>query len=661
MQAKANALIKETSPYLLQHAYNPVQWQPWEPTVLEMAKAQNKPIILSIGYSACHWCHVMEHESFENEGIAQIMNEYFVCIKVDREERPDIDAIYMDAVQAMGVHGGWPLNVFLMPNLKPFYGGTYFKPQQWAQICQSIAQAFVEQHQQLAQSADGFAQSIQTNSETIIQHTDNKIDISVSQIQNWGQQLLQQVDLQWGGLQKAPKFPMPSVWQFLGEILPILDNPSKESAEKAYILTLQKMAMGGIFDQLAGGFARYSVDAHWFCPHFEKMLYDNAQLLKLYAQAYRLHPQPLFLEVLDQTFSWLQTEMKNPNGLYYAALDADSEGAEGKHYIWQQTEIEELLGPKAKDFIQAYQLSAEGNWHEAEANILWKNQAFLNETFAAERAILMQCRSQRQRPGLDNKLLCNWNGLLLSGLAAMGHIRPAAATAALRLATAMVSYWYKDTLAHSISATKTIPAFLDDYAATAEGLIAMYRLNFDENWLYWAETLCLEAIEKLYDPADGFFYFAAASKDLIARKKEKYDNVIPASNSIMGHVLYDLGVLLAREDFVDMAKTMYVQMAPSIHTHTAYTANWASLGLKLWQPKIEVVIHGPKSKAWASEIHKTFQDNLYILASEANSKLALFEYRQATAHTVAYICHNHTCSLAIPKLESSIKHLKSIV
>ncbi|MFC0183552.1 thioredoxin domain-containing protein [Pseudarcicella hirudinis] len=407
-----NRLSQETSPYLLQHAHNPVNWYPWSEEALHKAKTENKPVLVSIGYSACHWCHVMERESFENEDIARIMNEHFINIKVDREERPDVDAIYMDAVQAMGVNGGWPLNVFLMPDGKPFYGGTYFPPQNWRQMLLAVNNGFSNHFEELQKSAEGFTKNMLFSESEKYGLTIEEKLFSEKGLENMFKKLAFGFDAEWGGFNRAPKFPMPSIWLFMLRYFRSSNNPEALEHLK---LTLNKMAQGGIYDQLGGGFARYSVDGEWFCPHFEKMLYDNGQLVSLYAEAYSLTKEPLYKETVYETIEWLSREMVNAEGGFYSALDADSEGVEGKFYTWTRHEIEQILGENAGEFCETYQVTEAGNW-EDEVNILWKAEPVLNSKFAESIRLLMLARDQRIRPGLDDKVLCSWNALMLKGL-----------------------------------------------------------------------------------------------------------------------------------------------------------------------------------------------------------------------------------------------------
>ncbi|HEV8513714.1 MAG TPA: thioredoxin domain-containing protein, partial [Cyclobacteriaceae bacterium] len=409
----SNKLIHSTSPYLLQHAHNPVNWQEWGNEALGEAKKSDKPILVSIGYSSCHWCHVMERESFENNEIAKVMNESFVCIKVDREERPDIDHIYMEAVQAMGMNGGWPLNVFLTPNQKPFYGGTYFPPQNWARLLIQIAKTFEVKRDEINQSADDLANHLQRSdldrfakdeSSEIFEKTklDQQFDILKSKFDN-----------KWGGIEKAPKFVMPPVWLWL---LRYHFSTKNKVALEMVLLTLKQMTRAGLYDQLGGGFSRYSVDSEWFAPHFEKMLYDNAQLLSLYAEAYSITNDNFFKFVVYETVGWLKREMTSSGGGFYSALDADSEGVEGKFYTWTWTELEEALGAELESVADYFHCTSEGNWEHGLNILIQEIDESLDEKMIEAKKRLFAYREKKIRPMLDDKILTGWNAITIQGL-----------------------------------------------------------------------------------------------------------------------------------------------------------------------------------------------------------------------------------------------------
>ena len=639
---------------------------------MSKARAENKPILVSIGYSACHWCHVMERESFEQESVAAVMNENLVCIKVDREERPDIDAIYMDAVHLMGVRGGWPLNVFLMPNAKPFYGVTYLPPQNWTQLVHSIRNAFDNHRAELTQSAEGFAQSLQMSELDKYGLKSVESDYSVASLDGMFERLKAQFDRQDGGMDRAPKFPMPSIYKFLLRYYDITQNPE---ALAQIELTLNRMALGGIYDHVGGGWARYSVDSQWFIPHFEKMLYDNAQLLSVYAEAYALTQNPLYADRLRHTFTWLISEIRSEEGGFYSALDADSEGVEGKFYVWRAEELQEILGDDFVWFACLYDITDGGNWEHGlnhlhltqDMEAVAKAKGIYSENFQEDYYDTLKKlethRRQRIRPGLDDKILASWNGLLLKGLAdtyrALGHepIRDQAVTLAVFLRNNML----KDgKLFHSYKAGKaTIPGFLEDYAAVAEGLVALYQISFDETWLRLAEKLLDETIANFYDEAEGFFFFTdAQAEELIARKKELLDNVIPSSNSILAYALYETGILLDRADFVEKADAMLNKMSRLLETDIQVATNWAALYAQRISPTAEIVIVGPDYEDLRKDLDHFFVPNKVVAGAKSMSNLPLLEGRTPVNNrTVIYVCFNKTCQMPVHSVEEALKLL----
>jgi uncharacterized protein len=655
-----NQLSLETSPYLLQHAHNPVNWVAWNDVSLAMALNEDKPIILSIGYSACHWCHVMEHESFENEQVAQIMNDYFVCIKVDREERPDVDAIYMDAVQAMGIHGGWPLNIFLMPDGKPFYGGTYFPANKWAGLCHNIAEAFVNNRTELQNSANGFANNLSISESEKYNLGNSQNNTESIDLEDIVSKIMSNIDPIWGGMAKTPKFPMPSIWLFLLQFYKHSKNENlKQNLFPLLQNTFEKLAMGGIFDQIGGGFSRYSVDGEWFCPHFEKMLYDNGQLLSVYAEAYKQTKNELYKEIIAQTIGWLKRDVLTKDGAFFSAQDADSEGIEGKFYIWSKSEIDAALGSKSESFCNAYQVSIMGNWENGE-NILWKNKPILNKNFQNEIDILLNIRNKRIFPGLDDKILCSWNALMVSGLVdafSATQIKEYLDLAVNCCEFINANFYKNNHLYRTFKNGETkILGFLEDYATVISAYISLYQVTFNENWLSLAESLTLKCLNDFYDENEQFFCFSDRSENkLIANKIELFDNVIPCSNSIMAHNLYDLGILLSRTDFVALSKQMLDKMNLLIIRNGEYLSNWANLAVKMQANKIEIVIYGPMAVELNNEIVRYNLPNVYILASESVSNLPLFQHRKPPENkTFIYVCTNNACALPVETAEEAI-------
>jgi hypothetical protein len=669
-----NRLARETSPYLLQHAHNPVDWYPWCEEALARARAEDKPLLVSIGYSACHWCHVMERESFETEAIAALMNQHFVCVKVDREERPDVDAIYMDAVQAMGIRGGWPLNVFLMPDARPFYGGTYFPPQRWARVLQDVAAAFVEHRPALQESADGFARYLVAaeGERYTLGQTGDESDVEPEFIAELLDKLATRFDPERGGLAGAPKFPMPAVWRFVLRAAPLTGN---EDALDALHQTLAAFTSGGLYDPLAGGFARYSTDAAWFVPHFEKMGYDNGQLLSLYAEAARLPGTPPevaegYRRVLRETIGWLQREMTSPEGGFYSALDADSEGEEGLFYTWTKAEVESVLGADAEAFVRYYDLTDEGNYHDEASgqptgrNILRRPPGVPEPTnLGALRQRLLDVRNRRVRPGLDDKILTSWNGLLLRGL--VDAYRALGDGEVLDLALRNARFLQKNVtegtrLRHSFkNGEAKIAGFLDDYAALIDAYAELYQVTFDEEYLRAAEGLTEYVLAHFWDAEDHlFFYTDATAEPLIARKKELFDNVIPSSNAMMAHHLHTLGHLLDRPDWRDRAAAMRARVQPLLASNPDSLSHWASLATRLATPTAEVVIVGPEAHRLRREWDAVFHPNVVVAGAERAGTIPLLEGRASDGtDTLIYVCFHQTCQLPVRTVDEARRQL----
>jgi uncharacterized protein len=669
-----NRLLNETSPYLLQHAHNPVDWYPWGSEALQKAIDENKPILVSIGYSACHWCHVMERESFENEQVAEVMNAHFVCIKIDREERPDIDAIYMDAVQAMGVRGGWPLNVFLMPNTKPFYGLTYLPPQNWLQLLRSVQDGFQNHYDDLNRSAEGFAENMQfLETQKYGLEADNAHFLREDVVQMFAR-LQGNFDPEKGGMNRAPKFMMPAIYKFLLRYYALTKSPE---ALQHLTLSLDRMALGGIYDHVGGGWARYSVDDEWFIPHFEKMLYDNAQLLSVYSEAYTLTKSDLYKKRVYETVAWLKREMTNPEGGFYAALDADSEGVEGKFYVWTASELKNSLGENYAWFAQLYDCSEAGNWEHgfnhlhltdtpentARQKGIW--QPDFADRYQTALQKLFEDRSQRVRPGLDHKILASWNGLMLKGLTdayrAFGEeeFRTMALQNARFIQQQMTLN--QNQLIHSwseIKGDKSI-AFLEDYAAVIDGYLGLYQICFDESWLQEVERLLTYVTDNFYDAADEFFFFTDKNAEkLIARKKEIFDNVIPASNSLMAHNLYVAGMILERKDWLDLSDLMLAKMKGVLLTDAQWATNWAALYALRVQPTAEVALVGPNADALRAEIEQKFWPNKIMLGTTATSSLPLLSDKPVTSDTMIYVCFDKTCQLPVKTANEALSQLK---
>eukprot|EP01029_Cantina_marsupialis_P028632 TRINITY_DN7775_c0_g4_i1.p1 TRINITY_DN7775_c0_g4~~TRINITY_DN7775_c0_g4_i1.p1 ORF type:complete len:715 (-),score=49.79 TRINITY_DN7775_c0_g4_i1:1061-3205(-) len=667
-----NNLAKENSPYLLQHAHNPVNWYPWGEEALAKAKKENKVILVSIGYAACHWCHVMEHESFENEEIAKIMNEFFVCIKVDREERPDIDQIYMDAVQMMTGSGGWPLNCFAMPDGKPFFGGTYFRPNDWVKVLQGIQNAWLTESEKVKSVGDQIANGIRENE--IITLKAETSDFTVADLEKAYRQWKQEFDGREGGNNRAPKFPLPNSLQFL---LRYYHQTKDQSALDHVTLTLDKMAMGGIYDQVGGGFSRYSVDAIWKVPHFEKMLYDNGQLISLYAEAYQLTKIPEYKQLIEQSLDFVEREMTLPEGGFYSSLDADSEGVEGKFYVWEKAEVEALLKEESDLFCEYYGITDHANWEEgnilmisADKNRLAKkykiSEKELDEKLKKGRTVLLNKRADRIRPGLDDKALTSWNALMLKGYVdaykALGNEKYLAA--AIKNAEFIQKYlWKGEAHLHRNykDGNSKINAFLDDYSFTIEAFVALYQATFDEQWLHKANQLLEHVLVHFTDDKSGmFFYTSDEDEALIARKMELIDNVIPSSNSSIAKSLFLVGTYLEKTRYVKRAKQMLLNVKSRLEKSVAYHSNWGQLYFWFANPPIEIVVVGEDASKQKEKIEKLFLPNVLISGSNTESNLPLLQNRYVNGQTTFYLCKNKTCKLPVTNANDVLKQLSEI-
>ena len=674
-QQPTNRLANEASPYLKQHAHNPVDWYPWSEEALEKARTEDKPIIVSIGYSACHWCHVMEKECFEDEEVAQRMNEHFVSIKVDREERPDVDQIYMEAVQTMGVQGGWPLNVFLTPDQKPFYGGTYFPKENWMQLLENVAQAYQNNREALTTSAEQFVQTLSLSDTERYNIGSSDVpfvpETALQELSDIYQAFAKNFDTERGGMNKAPKFPMPSQWLFLMRYCAIHEDDEdarRESALRQLRLTMDRMANGGIYDQIGGGFARYSVDAEWFAPHFEKMLYDNGQLMSVYSEAHALTQEVLYRRVVFETFHFVKRELTSPEGGFYSALDADSEGEEGKFYTWTYDELKAALGDEADLVIDYFEATEAGNWengqnilHKKESNDVFArrydlNMVVLDSLIADVKIKLREVRSQRVRPGLDDKIIASWNGLMLKGLADAYAITRIEEIRALALRNAS---FIQDKLIHRDDENTTLyrtyqqgkarlNGYLDDYAFVIDAFLALYQVTFDEQWLTPVQQLTDYVMKHFWDESEGFFYYTDDTTQLIARKKELFDNVIPSSNSAMARNLHKLGLLLDRDDYRERAEAMLSKMIPLILADPSYLSNWACLYTELATPTAEIAIVGPDCYDTMLELNQQYYPNKLLVGTETRSDLPLLQNRDAEDENVTiYVCYDKACQLPV--------------
>ncbi|QDA61109.1 thioredoxin domain-containing protein [Hymenobacter jejuensis] len=674
--AHANRLAHESSPYLLQHAHNPVDWYPWGTEALQRAQNEQKPILVSIGYAACHWCHVMERESFENERIAEVMNQHYICIKVDREERPDVDQVYMDALQAMGVQGGWPLNVFLTPEAKPFYGGTYFPPRNWVQLLQSIAQAYQGEHRtELEQSAEQFAKVLRTSKLEKYSLEAAGVKLTSEQFDQLLHNLAVRFDRELGGMNRAPKFPMPSIWRFLLRAYTLTNN---QDILDQTLLTLREMAWGGIYDQVGGGFARYSVDAEWLAPHFEKMLYDNGQLISLYSEAYQVSGNEEFKTVVYDSIQFVKRELLNSEGGFYSSLDADSEGEEGKFYVFTKDELREILGDEEPLFSDYYNCTAVGNWEHGR-NILHRRAS--DTAFAKEHELtpgvvaelvqgwkqkIMRARDQRIRPGLDDKILTGWNALMLSSL--VDAYRAFGEPEFLQLALQNAAFLQRNLregprlFRNYKNGRATISGFLEDYSLVIQAYIGLYEVTFDAQWLQEADILMQYVLDHFFDPVEAqFFYTDDSGEKLIARKKELFDNVIPGSNSLMANNLHRLGLHMDKSTYTELAATMLARVQDLVVKEPQHLTNWASLATMLLQPTAEIAIVGPEAETKRRELSRHFLPNTVLAGTATTSELPLLQHRTAQGNqTTIYVCFNRACQQPVHTTEEALNQLTSI-
>jgi uncharacterized protein YyaL (SSP411 family) len=665
-----NSLISETSPYLLQHAHNPVNWYAWNDESLEKAKREDKLILVSVGYSACHWCHVMEHESFEDEKVAAIMNDNFVCIKVDREERPDIDQVYMLAVQLMTGHGGWPLNCFALPDGRPVYGGTYFPKQQWINILLNLTDVYRNEKDKALEYANRLTEGVKLAELVKVKEPEEfSSDILSRCYNNWKPRF----DNIEGGPDKAPKFPLPNNYEFLLRYAHA--SKSKSEVMEHVDLTLKKMAYGGIYDQVGGGFARYSVDHLWKVPHFEKMLYDNAQLITLYSEAYRATKNELYKEVVYDTLEFISRELTSPDGGFYSALDADSEGVEGKYYVWTKQELQKLLKDTFEVFSDYYNVNERGFWehdnyillrYDDDAAIAERNNISLkelNEIILAGKKLLLAVREKRIRPGLDNKILTSWNALMLKGYidAYNAFNEPTFLAAAEKNAGYLLKYaCHNDTLSHLCvkETAKQKLGFLEDYSFTTEAFIALYQATREESYLVKAKELMEYCIKHFRDSSSGMFFFTSdEDKALITRKMELSDNVIPASNSSIAKSLFLLGHYFENEEYISMSRVMLNNVLEELENYGAGYSNWATLLLFFTEPFFEVAIVGNAADEKYRELQKHFLPNIIFAVSKAESTLPLLNNRFVEGETMIYVCSNKTCKEPVKETNEALRQI----
>lgn len=683
----ANRLLQESSPYLLQHAHNPVDWFPWGDEALQKARAEDKPILVSIGYAACHWCHVMERESFENEETAALMNRIFVNIKIDREERPDLDHIYMDAVQAMTGSGGWPLNVFLTPDLKPFFGGTYFPPvhafnrSSWREVIAGVESAWLNRRDEIVTQAENLTAHLENANQFGINRADAKENASLYQKESLAkmvENIFRTADTTWGGFGNAPKFPQTFTIRFL---LRYYHFTGDQAAADQALLTLDKMMQGGIYDQLGGGFARYSTDKEWLAPHFEKMLYDNALLIGALCEAYQLTQKREYKEVIVQTLDFIERELLSPEYGFYSALDADSEGVEGLFYTWQKAEIDAILGEEAALFCALYDVREEGNWPEGHTNIIWlpgtvaafaeANQLelpWLEEKIKEWRRKLMAVRVQRVRPLLDDKVLLGWNLLMNTAFCeaygALGNehyltiAKQNISFLEANLKTAAGDWKHAWKSGHA-----RYPAFLDDYAYLVQAYIKLQEVTGDTGYLLKARDTVYFLQEHFADEdASYFLYTHHDQQDVVVRKKEVYDGATPSGNAVMAANLYYLSVIFDNADWRLQAENMLSGLGQAIIRYPTSFGGWALLLQAIVEGVHEIAVVGNKAHEIIKEILTHFIPIKIIQRSGGSDDFfpLLDNKRTEADETSIFLCKNYACLRPVKSVNEFLNLLQGI-
>ena len=663
-----NRLATETSPYLLQHAENPVDWYPWGDEALARARTEDKPIFLSIGYAACHWCHVMEHESFEDPDIAALMNEHYVCIKVDREERPDLDAIYMDAVQAMTGHGGWPMTVFLTPDGRPFFGGTYFPPEDrhgmpsFRKLLVAVNETWKDrrddvekQGTELTRAMDPLAR-LQPSNEEI---TERLLSTAFDTIRA-------SFDPEFGGFGSAPKFPQSMTF----DLLMRLAERGHADADAIVYRSLDAMASGGMFDQLGGGFARYSVDRAWVVPHFEKMLYDNALLIRTYSRAWLRSQNPRYEEVVRSSVSWLMREMRDPAGGFWSSLDADSEGEEGKFYTWSLDEVRQVTGPDADAAIEYWGITAAGNFEGSNIPVATGAQVD-RDSLERARTALMERRAQRVRPGTDDKVLTSWNGLMASALAEAGTIFGEddwidAAVTAMEFVMGTLVVDGRLMRSYRREVVKHL-GYAEDYAAVLEACLSVYEATFDIEWLDRAVWAADEAIRLFADPdGGGFFMTGTDAEKLVSRSKDLIDNAVPSANSMFAVELQRLAALTGKDVYLSRALDIMrlirdaAERSPLGFAHALMAIDTYTSDLK------EIVIVGdpktPETRELIEARRSRYLPNSVTAVAEiteaTTGRIPLFEGRSSIdGKPTAYVCKRGVCRLPVTSPEALLEEL----
>ena len=674
-QEFTNKLIHETSPYLLQHAHNPVNWNAWNNESLKEAKEKKKLLLISVGYSACHWCHVMEHESFEDTLVASVMNKDFINIKIDREERPDIDQVYISAVQLMTGHAGWPLNVIALPDGRPVWGGTYFPKGDWLNALTQIQKIYENEPEKLIEYADKLTNGIKAVN--LIKPNPNAIQLKKETIKesvvNWKKKF----DYNKGGLNRAPKFMMPNNQHFL---MRYAHQTNDKELKKYVIKTLNQISYGGVYDHVGGGFSRYSTDDKWHVPHFEKMLYDNAQLVSLYSDAYLLTKDKWYKQVVYETLNFIEKELTTTEGAFYSSLDADSlnkegELEEGAFYVWQKEELEEELGEDYKLFADYYNINSYGLWEHNNYVLIRKtsDKEFIEKNNLTEEVFfqkqhdwkksLYELREKRTRPRLDDKTLTSWNALMLKGYTDAYRVfkEEKFLKAAIKNAEFILSKQMEadGKLWHNYKGGKSnINGYLEDYAAVSDAFISLYQVTANEIWLHKAKLMMDYTQTNFYDQVSKMFFFTSIQDAaLVSRNIETADNVIPASNSIIAKNFYYLSHYFSDQEYLKKSQIMLHNMQPNFVSYPSAYSNWMDLMLNFTDDFYEVVITGKEAEKRLIELEGYYYPNKLVAVTTKESEEALFKNRFNPESTNIFICVNNACKFPVKTTKEALELL----
>ena len=668
---KKNNLINESSPYLLQHAKNPVNWNPWDKKYLNIAEKQNKLVIISIGYASCHWCHVMERESFQDSAVAKLMNEKFISLKVDREERPDIDQVYMNAIQLMTGSGGWPLNVIALPDGRPIWGGTYFSKEQWLSALNQISVIYEKEPEKFTSYADKVQEGI--NSLNIV---DPAIDDFESiDLLKYSEKLIDSIDLKFGGFNGAPKFMMPNNLDFLLRYS-VQENNLK--SKNIILESLEKIAYGGIFDHIEGGFSRYSTDEKWHIPHFEKMLYDNAQLMSLYSKGFKVSNKKQFKKVVYKIHEYINKEMKDTSGGFYSSLDADSKidennYVEGAYYSWSFSELKNLIKEDFDLFSKYYNVNDYGYWKEEDKYVLINNvsdtefisehnltEEVFNEKLSNWVSILKEAKKDKNKPSLDYKIVTSWNGLMISGY--VDAYKAFNDEIFLNEAIESAEFIYKSLtkndggLFHNyVNGKSKVNGYLEDYATIIQASLDLYEITLNQKWIERALKLSEYVIKNFSNDESALFYFTSKKdEELITRTIEFRDNVIPSSNSIMAKNLFKLYHYFDKQEYFDLSKKMALSVTNEFEVYPSGYSNWFDLIYNLKSKFYEVAIVGENAIEKATELNKKYLPNKLVIGSSTSNDLPLLQNRFINGKTLIYVCVNKACKMPTENLDESI-------